>query len=63
MPPNIFAKNIFLARLTSQTLTTGPLIILTMFIGRIGPLTLFMLLSDEEEVSGTKYPVERIAIT
>ena len=38
-------------------------IILTMFIGRIGPLTLFMLLSDEEEVSGTKYPVERIAIT
>ncbi|MDO5674425.1 MAG: potassium transporter TrkG [bacterium] len=39
------------------------IIILTMFIGRIGPVTLFMLLNDEEEVSGARYPVERIAIT
>lgn len=39
------------------------IIILTMFVGRIGPVTLFMLLNDEEEVSGARYPVERIAIT
>jgi trk system potassium uptake protein TrkH len=39
------------------------IVILTMFIGRIGPVTLFMLLSDEQEKSDVRYPVERIAIT
>ncbi len=39
------------------------IIILAMFIGRIGPLTLFMLLSDEQEIADARYPVERISIT
>lgn len=39
------------------------IIIMAMFVGRIGPLTLFMLLSDEQEITDARYPVERISIT
>lgn len=39
------------------------IIIFTMFAGRIGPVTLFMLLSNEQPVSDTRYPVESIPIT
>lgn len=38
------------------------IIIMAMFIGRIGPLTLFMLLSGDQEVTDARYPVERISI-
>ena len=39
------------------------IIIIAMFVGRIGPITLFMLLNDEKAVSDAKYPVERVSIT
>ncbi len=39
------------------------IVIIAMFIGRIGPVSLFMLLSNEQPVSDTRYPVERISIT
>lgn len=39
------------------------IIMIAMFIGRIGPLSLFMLLSNEQSVNDTRYPVERISIT
>ncbi len=36
---------------------------IAMFIGRIGPATLFMLLSSEQPVSDTRYPETTISIT
>jgi trk system potassium uptake protein TrkH len=39
------------------------IIIIAMFVGRIGPITLFMLLNDEQAVSDTRYPVESLSIT
>lgn len=39
------------------------IIILAMFVGRIGPITFFMLLSDMQPVADTRYPVESINIT
>ncbi|MCF7848377.1 MAG: hypothetical protein K9M45_05960 [Kiritimatiellales bacterium] len=39
------------------------IIIIAMFIGRIGPATLFMLLSSEQPASDTRYPVTTISIT
>jgi trk system potassium uptake protein TrkH len=39
------------------------IIILAMFAGRIGPVTLFMLLSNEQPVSDTRYPIESVSIT
>lgn len=39
------------------------IIIIAMFVGRIGPVTLFMLLNDEQEVSDARYPVESVSIT
>jgi len=39
------------------------IIIIAMFVGRIGPLTLFMLLSEEQTTSEAMYPVENISIT
>ncbi len=38
-------------------------VIIAMFLGRIGPITLFMLLRDEQAVSDTRYPIERISLT
>jgi trk system potassium uptake protein TrkH len=39
------------------------IIIITMFAGRVGPMTLFMLLSHEHPISDSKYPVQQISIT
>lgn len=39
------------------------IIIIAMFAGRIGPITLFMLLHDEQAVSDTRHPVESVSIT
>jgi len=39
------------------------IVIIAMFIGRIGPISLFMLLSSEQPVTDTRYPEERISIT
>jgi trk system potassium uptake protein len=39
------------------------IVIIAMFVGRIGPISLFMLLNDEQTVSDTRYPVERVSIT
>jgi trk system potassium uptake protein TrkH len=39
------------------------IIIIAMFVGRIGPITLFMLLNDEQAVSDTRYPIETVSIT
>jgi len=39
------------------------IVIIAMFIGRIGPISLFMLLSSEQPVADTRYPEERISIT
>ncbi len=39
------------------------IIIITMFAGRIGPMTLFMLLSDEHAASTSRCPEEKISIT
>jgi trk system potassium uptake protein TrkH len=38
------------------------LIMLFMFIGRIGPFTIFLFLLDREKVSRISYPEERIII-
>jgi trk system potassium uptake protein TrkH len=39
------------------------IVIIAMFVGRIGPLSLFMLLNDEKAISDTRYPLERVSIT
>jgi trk system potassium uptake protein TrkH len=39
------------------------IVIIAMFVGRIGPISLFMLLNDEQTVSDTRYPEERVSIT
>lgn len=39
------------------------IVIIAMFIGRIGPISLFMLLNEEHKDTDTKYPVERVSIT
>ena len=39
------------------------IIIITMFAGRVGPMTLFMLLSHAHPISDSKYPVQQISIT
>ena len=39
------------------------IVIIAMFVGRIGPVSLFMLLNDEQAASDTRYPVERVSIT
>lgn len=39
------------------------IIIVAMFAGRIGPISLFMLLNDEQTAPDTRYPVERVSIT
>ena len=38
------------------------LIILTMFIGRIGPLTMFMLLDDAHSQTNAHYPYAKITL-
>ncbi|MBN2161773.1 MAG: hypothetical protein JXR25_10195 [Pontiellaceae bacterium] len=49
---------------TSQLDEMGKVIIsIAMFIGRIGPVTLFMLLSSEQPVSDTRHPETTISIT
>ena len=39
------------------------IIIIAMFAGRVGTMTLFTLLSDEQTASDSRYPVENISIT
>ena len=39
------------------------IIIVAMFVGRLGPVTMFMLLTEERAVTDTRYPVERVSIT
>jgi trk system potassium uptake protein TrkH len=39
------------------------IVIIAMFVGRIGPISLFMLLSSEQPVNDTRYPEERLSIT
>ena len=39
------------------------IIIIAMFAGRIGPMTLFMLLSEEQSVSALRYPEKKISLT
>jgi trk system potassium uptake protein TrkH len=39
------------------------IIIIAMFAGRIGPMTLFMLLTEEKSISASRYPEERISLT
>lgn len=39
------------------------IIIITMFVGRIGPMSLFMLLSDKQEIVSQRCPVEKISLT
>jgi trk system potassium uptake protein TrkH len=39
------------------------IIIITMFVGRIGPMTIFMLLSGENAASTSRCPEEKISIT
>lgn len=49
---------------TAQLDEMGKVIVgIAMFIGRIGPATLFMLLSSEQPVSDTRYPETTISIT
>jgi trk system potassium uptake protein TrkH len=44
--------------------TIGKIIImLTMFIGRIGPMTLFTLLSTDHQSTESRYPDARITLT
>lgn len=48
---------------TSQLDDLGKMIIIiTMFIGRIGPITLFMLLSHDQSSRDSKYPDEKISL-
>ncbi len=39
------------------------IVIIAMFVGRIGPISLFMLLSSDKLVNDTRYPEERLSIT
>ena len=39
------------------------IVIIAMFAGRIGPITLFMLLSEEKAVSASRCPEEKISLT
>ncbi|MFV0439563.1 MAG: TrkH family potassium uptake protein [Desulfopila sp.] len=39
------------------------LIIIAMFVGRVGPVSMFMLLSDDQGPADMRYPVERVSIT
>ncbi len=39
------------------------IIILAMFAGRVGPMTLFMLLSEEPSVSASRCPEEKVSLT
>jgi trk system potassium uptake protein TrkH len=39
------------------------IVIIAMFAGRIGPMTLFMLLSDDHVTADIRYPVQKISIT
>lgn len=39
------------------------IIIVAMFAGRIGPMTLFMLLSEEQSVTASRCPEEKISLT
>ncbi|MCC6219875.1 MAG: potassium transporter TrkH [Deltaproteobacteria bacterium] len=39
------------------------IIIFAMFAGRIGPVTMFMLVSDDQSVSDTRYPLEKVSLT
>ncbi|WP_205623624.1 TrkH family potassium uptake protein [Desulfogranum japonicum] len=39
------------------------IVIIAMFLGRVGPISMFMLLRNEQAVSDTRYPVERISFT
>lgn len=39
------------------------IVIIAMFVGRIGPISLFMILSSEKPVNDTRYPEERLSIT
>jgi trk system potassium uptake protein TrkH len=39
------------------------IIIIAMFAGRVGPMTLFMFLSEEQSVSASRCPEERISLT
>lgn len=39
------------------------IIIIAMFAGRIGPMTLFMFLSEEQSVSASRCPEEKISLT
>jgi trk system potassium uptake protein TrkH len=44
------------------TITGKTLIIITMYAGRLGPLTLLYALTRKLKPSGVKYPEERILI-
>jgi trk system potassium uptake protein TrkH len=49
---------------TSQLDEIGKIIIIiAMFVGRIGPITLFMLLSDEQATGSSKYLDVKISLT
>jgi trk system potassium uptake protein TrkH len=49
---------------TSQLDEIGKIIIIiAMFVGRIGPITLFMLLSDEQAAGSSKYLDVKISLT
>jgi trk system potassium uptake protein TrkH len=49
---------------TSQLDDIGKIIVmLAMFVGRIGPMTLFMLLSDERSVSSSRCLDEKVSLT
>jgi trk system potassium uptake protein TrkH len=49
---------------TSQLDEIGKIIIIiAMFVGRIGPITLFMLLSDEQTSTSSQYLDVKISLT
>jgi trk system potassium uptake protein TrkH len=49
--------------ITGQLDSIGKIvIILCMFLGRVGPLTLFMLLSEQRKESGWKHPEETVTV-
>jgi trk system potassium uptake protein TrkH len=39
------------------------IIIIAMFAGRVGPMTLFMFLSEEKSVFASRCPEEKISLT
>ncbi len=39
------------------------IVIIAMFAGRIGPISLFMLINDDQTVSDLRYPIQRVSIT